>query len=277
MASLNAPAWNLALPCSFSASAFLAPVVAASASMDAVRGSLAPFSAPSSSITAARVPCERESVRCEETSERSPRHAHFVEACVGHRTWTRPSRRQASGEASFRSCTVFRSIPALHVGHRVPMRGFVPFMAASACASASVPARDIQLERHDWQKTCPHRVCAHCVYSTSSVQILHWNSSTSASLVSTSARGKPMAIRRVPGALARRRVPKKAEKERRSRITRLFAKPRSASAKTAPFGVAKNRPAIKAESRRLLIAYLLPQQTQLQRCVLCGRRSAPAA
>ena len=123
MASLNAPAWNLALPCSFSASAFLAPVVAASASMDAVRGSLAPFSAPSSSITAARVPCERESVRCEETSERSPRHAHFVEACVGHRTWTRPSRRQASGEASFRSCTVFRSIPALHVGHRVPMRG----------------------------------------------------------------------------------------------------------------------------------------------------------
>ena len=208
MASLNARAWNLALPCSFSASAFLAPVrVAASASMDAVRGSLAPFSAPaSSSIIAARVPCERESVRCELTSDRSPRHAHLVEPCVGQRTCTRPSRRQASGEASFRSCTVFRSMPALHVGQRVPMRGFVPFIAASACASASVPARAIHSERHDWQKTCPHRVCAHCVYSTSSVQILHWNSSTSASLVSTSARGKPMAIRRLPGARAKKSV-----------------------------------------------------------------------
>ena len=81
---------------------------------------------------------------------------------------------------------------ALHVGHLVPATGLAPFIAASARVSGSA-LRAIQSLRHPSQKTCPHDVCEHCAYSTRLWQILHWNSSTSASLVSTSPRGKPMA------------------------------------------------------------------------------------
>jgi hypothetical protein len=86
-----------------------------------------------------------------------------------------------------------------------------------------------------------------------------------------------------PTSARRSRAKKSAEgwKERRKPNNATFSRNREAArAKTRKprfFEFAKNRPAIKAESRRLPIAYLLPQQTQLQRCVLSGRRSAPAA
>ena len=80
--------------------------------------------------------------------------------------------------------------PALHVGHRGP-RACSPFSAASARMSGS-ELRATQSARHFSQKTCEHDVCTAWPYSTRLQHILHVNSETMDSSVSTSDSGKPI-------------------------------------------------------------------------------------
>ena len=161
--------------------------------------------------------CDSEFVRCADTSERSPLHPHDVLSCSGHRTWTRPRSLHARGCVWSGATLPSPASPALHVGHRGP-RACSPFSAASARMSGS-ELLATQSARHFSQKTCEHDVCTAWPYSTRLQHILHVNSETMDSSVSTSDSGKPIvrgrvACERPGGPLRRGNAPEACDDER---------------------------------------------------------------